>query len=133
VVAKDTFSYIDHNILKAILRWTKRRHPKKNAKWTKKKYFRTEGARDWIFSVRLKDMKKKDTTYYLDLHSAAYTPIRRHVKIRSAATPYDPQFTEYFLERQRYRKNIRKSGTKEKANNSNSNASRSTARATGLA
>jgi RNA-directed DNA polymerase len=131
VVAKDTFSYIDANIFKAILRWIKRRHPKKNVKWTNKKYFRTEGARKWIFSVRLKDMKRKDNTYYLDLHSAAHTPISRHIKIKSTATPYDPQFTEYFLERQRHRKNIRKTGTKEEA--SNSRASRSTARITGLA
>ncbi|OFW85078.1 MAG: group II intron reverse transcriptase/maturase [Alphaproteobacteria bacterium RIFCSPHIGHO2_12_42_13] len=127
VVAKETFSHVDACIFKAILRWIKKRHPKKNAKWTNRKYFRPEGFRNWIFFVRVIDVKNKDT--YLDLHSAAYTPIRRHVKIKSAATPYDPQFKEYFLERQRYRKNIRESGSKE--GTANSNVSRNTARATG--
>lgn len=129
VVAKETFSYVDACIFKAILRWIKRRHPEKNAKWTNKKYFRSEGFRNWIFSVRVIDMKKKDV--YLDLHSAAYTPIRRHIKIKSAATPYDPQFKEYFLKRQRHRKNIRETGSKEGA--ANSNVSRNTTRATGSA
>jgi RNA-directed DNA polymerase len=129
VVAKETFSYVDACIFKVILRWIKRRHPKKNAKWRNRKYFRSEGLRNWIFSVRVIDMKKKDV--YLDLHSAAYTPIRRHVKLKSAATSYDPQFKKYFLERQRHRKNIRESGPKEGAGNSN--VSRNTARATGSA
>jgi RNA-directed DNA polymerase len=129
VVAKETFSHVDANIFKAILRWIKRRHPEKNAKWRNRKYFRQEGFRNWIFSVRVIDMKNKDS--YLDLHSAAYTPIRRHVKIKSAATPYDPQFKEYFLRRQRHRKNLRKLGSKEEA--ANLDVSRNTARATGSA
>jgi len=111
VVAKETFRYVDACIFKAILRWIKKRHPKKNAKWRNKKYFRPEGLRNWIFSVRVRDMKNRDT--YLDLYSAAYTPIRRHVKIKSTATPYDPQFKEYFRERQRHKKNIRESISKE--------------------
>lgn len=57
-------------------------------------------------------MKNKDA--YLALHSAAQTPIRRHVKIRSAATPYDPQFKEYFLRRQRHKKTILDKDPKEK-------------------
>ncbi len=78
--------------------------------------------------MKVVDMKCKDA--YLDLYSAAQTPIRRHVKIKSMATPYDPQFKEYFIERERYKKNLRESRSKKEAN---SNVSRNTARATGSA
>ena len=78
VVAKETFSYVDACIFKAILKWIKRRHPNKNAKWRMKKYFRSLGLRNWIFSVNVTDTKSK--AVYLDLHSAARTPIRRHIK-----------------------------------------------------
>ncbi len=112
VVAKETFSYVDACTFKAILRWINRRHPNKNAAWKRKKYFRSSGLQNGIFSVSAKDMQNKNV--FLDLHSAAQTPIRRHLKIRSAATPYDPQFKEYFLERQHYKKNIRESGIRRK-------------------
>jgi RNA-directed DNA polymerase len=35
----------------------------------------------------------------LNLIQIAQTPIKRHVKIRSAATPYDPQYAAYLNER----------------------------------
>jgi RNA-directed DNA polymerase len=97
VVAKDTFSYVDYFIKKAILQWIKRRHPNKSAQWMRKKYFRSQGLRNWIFSAPV--VNEKGKTNFLDLISMAHIPIRRHVKIRAEATPYDPEFTEYFLKR----------------------------------
>ena len=35
----------------------------------------------------------------LDLYSMASTPIMRHIKIIANATPYDPDYTEYFAQR----------------------------------
>jgi RNA-directed DNA polymerase len=35
----------------------------------------------------------------LSLIQIAQTPIKRHVKIRSEATPYDPQYQSYLAER----------------------------------
>jgi hypothetical protein len=34
------------------------------------------------------------------LYHAAYTPIRRHVKVRGEANPYDPRREEYFEKRE---------------------------------
>jgi len=99
VVAKTAFRYVDSQILRALMRWIKRRHPEKNAKWRNRKYFRTQGMRRWIFSVKVKN--KRGEYYPLDLFSASRLPIRRHIKIRSKANPYDPQYTEYFLKRDR--------------------------------
>jgi RNA-directed DNA polymerase len=43
VVAKAAFSRMDHLLFRAIWRWCRRRHPKKNALWVRKKYFRSQG------------------------------------------------------------------------------------------
>ena len=39
VVSKATFSKVDNAIFNTLCRWTKRRHPHKNAKWLRNKYF----------------------------------------------------------------------------------------------
>jgi hypothetical protein len=41
-------------------RWCRRRHPNKNRKWIKKKYFRQEGHRHWVFTGLLRDHKGKE-------------------------------------------------------------------------
>ena len=97
VVAKETFSKVDDSVFKALKHWIKRRHPQKNAHWRMKKYFRKEGSRHWMFSV--KTLTKEGTVQILDLFSAAKVSIKRHVKIRSDATPYDPAFREYLKKR----------------------------------
>jgi RNA-directed DNA polymerase len=98
-VAKAIFSRVDHLIFQALMRWIKRRHPKKNAQWQCKKYFRTQGMRKWIFSISVKNKKKEKI--FLDLFTLLDLPIRRHVKIRSEANLYDPQYADYFLKRER--------------------------------
>lgn len=100
-VAKKTFQQIDHHIFLAIWKWAKKRHPNKSASWTKNKYFKRIGQRDWRFFA-----KTKDITYVLKL--ASDTSIKRHVKIRAEATPYDPKYKDYFLKRENYQKLERK-------------------------
>jgi RNA-directed DNA polymerase len=128
VVAKETFSYVDHFINQALLRWVKRRHPNKSSQWMRKKYFRSQGLRNWIFSTTM--ITGKGEKVFLDLLAMVHTPIRRHVKVRAEATPYDPRFTEYFLRRSGLWKGTK---TKEQKENSlNSNNPRNTKRITGL-
>lgn len=95
VCAKETFGEIDHHIFTALWRWSKKRHPNKSLKWIKAKYFRREKFRDWIFFAKT----KHDTSTYLDIVIANKTPIRRHIKIRANATPYDPKFQDYLDKR----------------------------------
>jgi RNA-directed DNA polymerase len=104
VVAKATFRYVDCHIFKALMRWVKKRHPKKSAAWRYKAYFRTQGMRRWIFSTMA---KTKTGNKPLDLFKSASLPIRRHVKIRAEANPYDPQYENYFRERERSKKRLR--------------------------
>jgi len=101
VVAKQTFSYVDHQIFLALSAWIKRRHPNKSARWQHQRYFRSEGQRAWVFSAK-RDGPGQHA--YLDLFRVTSTPIVRHIKIRAAATPYDPAFTDYFTHRAQARR-----------------------------
>lgn len=100
VCAKKTFGQIDTYIFRTLWRWIKRRHPTKAAYWRRKKYFRSEGNRNWVFSVKIQTGKTAEAN--LDLLKASATSIRRHIKIRAEATPYDPRFTAYFELRKQY-------------------------------
>ena len=95
--SKATYSYIDSHIYNALWQWAKRRHPNKSVRWVRKKYFRSQGMRHWIFYAKVQSEEKKLSN--LDLFYMSTIPIKRHVKIRSIATPYDPAFNEYFKER----------------------------------
>lgn len=95
--AKKTFGYIDHQIFIALWQWVHRRHPRKGTEWRRRKYFRSHNLRNWIFTSKISKGNNKAT--YLDLFEAGSVPIKRHIKIRSEANPFDPQFKEYFEQR----------------------------------
>jgi len=99
VVSKAIFYYVDYQIIGAIRRWIKRRHPRKSEKWIKKAYFRSQNLRNWIFHAKVKS--DKNNTSNLDLFSIIDIPIRRHIQIIGGATPYDPTFKEYFDKREK--------------------------------
>lgn len=95
--AKQTFVNVGHHIFEALWRWAKRRHPTKSVKWIHKKYYRSERYRHWIFYDKIKDKKGKST--FIDLLEIAHTPIRRHIKFKAEANPYDPEYQTYIAER----------------------------------
>ena len=99
-VSKRIFSKLDHWIWQTLWRWAYRRHPNKNRRWIKRRYFHQVGARDWVFqsekSVRDGTKRRAD---YTRLVSMTATPIRRHIKIKGDANPYDPEWQSYFARR----------------------------------
>ena len=92
VASKVTFYHVDTAIFTMLWSWAKRRHPTKSKGWVAKKYFHTRHGRRWIFFGKQAD-------HELELFRAGDVPIQRHVKIRGAANPYDPQWEVYFEER----------------------------------
>lgn len=102
VVASKAYDAVDHEVFKAVWAWAKRRHPNKSAKWLRKKYFRQANRRNWMFYAKVKD--KEGKSKLLDVVYVKKIPIRRYVKIRAIATPYDPAFKEYLEQRQRWKK-----------------------------
>lgn len=96
VVSKKVFSYVDDNIYRAVAKWVKRRHPKKNSTWWRENYFRAQGNRQWVFSAK----DPSNQGQWIDLLKMVHIPISRHVKIVAKATPYDPRWQKYFARRQ---------------------------------
>ena len=94
--SKRTFDRLDYHTFWQLLRWAKRRHPNKSAAWKRRKYF-SAADKPGLFSVRLKTASGQNQV--LALYLAASTAIKRHIKVRGAANPYDPQYTQYFEQR----------------------------------
>lgn len=101
VVSKKVFSHIDCQIYLMLSRWSNRRHPNKSKGWIYRKYFRSEKLKNWIFTARVRNKQGKAEN--LDLFEASRVRIKRHIKIRAKATPYDPTFKDYFDKREGYR------------------------------
>ncbi len=79
VVAKEIFASCDYHLMTTLLHWAGRRHGHKGIRWVFGKYWRRGDTRRLEFS----------TPQGLHLVRHAATPIRRHVKVRGTASPYD--------------------------------------------
>jgi RNA-directed DNA polymerase len=82
VVSKVTYKYLDSLVYQKLWTWAKRRHPRKNKGWVVKKYWRTIGENNWVFAAQ----QGKEPFRVFD---HAKTPIKRHTKVKSNASPYD--------------------------------------------
>ena len=112
VVAKQTYSRMDHLFNYALWRWAKRRHPNKNAPWIKEKYFPKQEHKSWVFNGTV--ISAKGDVVTLKLYSLAETPIERHKKVSGGYNPFDPTMEEMgeklrmerMLKKLKYRKQI---------------------------
>ncbi len=96
--SSNAFRRLDMVTFNALWKWALRRHKRKGRKWVKNKYFCRQGNRNWTFCgapVGKKDGRKiRPSLFY-----AGDVKIRRHVKIRTQANPFDAQWETYFEER----------------------------------
>jgi RNA-directed DNA polymerase len=79
VVSTKTYAGCDNVLHHQLRRWAKARHLNKGNQWTRRKYWRTEGNRHWVFA----------TPKGAKLRTHGETHIRRHVKVKGSASPYD--------------------------------------------
>ena len=98
-VSARAFGKLDSLIWKALWRWAKRRHPCKRKQWIKDRYFPALGSRAWVFACRDGLRDRHGQPGFLSLAKAADIKIRRHVKIRADANPYDRHWKSYFAGR----------------------------------
>ncbi|MBR8841104.1 MAG: group II intron reverse transcriptase/maturase [Stigonema ocellatum SAG 48.90 = DSM 106950] len=111
VVSKETFGYISYRIWQYLWRWAKRRHPNKNSRWVRKRYFKTIKGNRWVFACITSDRRGQDKE--LALYQIAYTPIERHIKVKGDASPDDPSLKEYWEKRhQKFGKSRFEKGSK---------------------
>lgn len=95
VVSKDIFSYIDHKIFLITWSWAKRRHVNRGERWVWRKYFPDSTQYGLLLSRYTEGGIQKRAS----LVKASSTLIRRHVKIKADANPYDPNYFAYFVSR----------------------------------
>jgi RNA-directed DNA polymerase len=95
--SKQTFGSMDHLIFQILWRWARRRHPRKSCGWVRKKYFHTQGHRNWVFCGTVPKQKAESQT--VRLYDLALTPVKRHTKVCGEANPYDPNWEQYFEHR----------------------------------
>lgn len=97
VAAKRTFADIDHWVWHKLYRWALRRHPNKGRRWIARKYFKQSllsKSRDkWVLTGKEKQGKT------VQIEKISLTPIIRHIKIRSNANPFLPEWEPYFEDR----------------------------------
>ena len=103
-VSKVIFGRVDNLIFQKLWGWSVRRHPQKNSAWVKKKYFPSNGARNWTFSGTTEKGE------HLVLTQAKEVPITRHLQIRGDANPYDPSDELYFEKRLENQWRVRETG-----------------------
>ncbi|MHB8544917.1 MAG: group II intron reverse transcriptase/maturase [Leptospirales bacterium] len=99
IVAKEVFGWVDRQIWRTLWAWIRRRHSVRGARWCKDRYFQQRGSRKWVFTPPIGQGP--------ELVLASDTPIRRHVKIRMEAHPFNPVWTKY-LERRKSPSRIEK-------------------------
>ena len=94
---------VDSVLFEGLIRWVRSRHPSKRMKWLVRRYFRFEPSRPWVFWARRPSRQgslfPELSGDVLRLMRASSVSIRRHVKIRAEANPFDPQWDRYFRRR----------------------------------
>ena len=98
VVSKEVFCRCDQVLINQIKRWAYRKHTDKSREWIRNKYFIRDGNRSWIFGLEYVCGGIKDKFI---LRKLADIPIRRHVKVKCEANPFDPSWDTYFERRKR--------------------------------
>ena len=100
ICAKSTFSKMGTFIFWQLRRWAKYQHGNKNRRWIYRRYFINNHFTDrW---------ESNNGLAYHRLYRIAYVPIRYHVKIRSHANPYLPEYDKYFFLRKARREILAK-------------------------
>jgi RNA-directed DNA polymerase len=85
------FGRVDYWLLEGIWRWIKRQHKGKRLRKHLAKYF-AKGL--WTHSAWTKD--GSGSSRLIELVRLGALGLRRHIKIRGAANPYDPEQEDYF-------------------------------------
>jgi len=96
-VASATFAKAQGEIWLSLWRWAKRRHPNKGHQWIARRYWQLGGRPKWIFATQ--ERGRNGTLKLITLQNLAAVSIRRHVKVKPEANPFDPKWESYFEQR----------------------------------
>ena len=99
-VAAKAFDRVHFGIWNCLWRWARRRHPHKGKRWLARRYWITSLKR-WAFATQVLNAKGK--RQWVKLIDISAIPIRRHIKVRAEANPFDSQWELYFEQREERR------------------------------
>jgi RNA-directed DNA polymerase len=100
VVSSKIFNSLDNYMWKLVYKWAKHTHPKKPKKWIVRRYFgRFDTSRNdrWVFGDRASTNERGVP----HLVKFSWTDIVRHQMVKGAASPDDPDLTDYWATRRR--------------------------------
>lgn len=103
VVAKGTFKKVEWALWHSLWRWARRRHSGKRSRWLIQRYWHPLGGRN-RFATATGKRTPGGKPLWLKLVSPTEISIRRHVKIRGEANPFDPRWRAYMEDRAFFRK-----------------------------
>jgi len=89
IVSSRVYTHLDYILYNSLWQWLKKRHSDKSRGWIKETYF-SLSDRNW-FAVRTKDKTKT-----VELIKFGDTHIKRHIKVKSDANPFNSIYDEYF-------------------------------------
>ena len=92
VVAKATFSRLDHQIRWRLLRWGLRRHPRKTVQWVHNHYWLQLGTRRALATTTT---DAQGDAFTLVLYQLTDMKIVRHQKVSGDYNPFDPEWVLY--------------------------------------
>ena len=82
VVSQKVFEWLWHLVVWKLLKWGRHRHRNKSRTWIRSKYFKTVDGDNWVFATR-------EGKNLLKLIQHSSTEIKRYVKVKGIASPYD--------------------------------------------
>jgi RNA-directed DNA polymerase len=95
-VASRTFAVAQTRIWQSLWQWAKRRHPNKGRRWIAQRYWKL-GKPKWVFATQ--ERQRDGARKWVMLQNLAAVTIRRHIKVKGDANPFDPTWEPYFEER----------------------------------
>jgi RNA-directed DNA polymerase len=98
IAAKRTFWKVEWALGYCLWRWAKSRHPGKSAQWITRRYWHPLDGRK-VFAADMGKRAQDGTIEWWRLVLPTTIAIRRHVKVKAAANPFDPQWRNYFEDR----------------------------------
>jgi RNA-directed DNA polymerase len=99
VVSSEVFRRVDTYVYEQLWRMLRRRHHNRSRGWLIRQYW-TTGGQKWRFGVK---RKVKHTYRVYQVMRVSAIGIKRHIKVRSEANPYMPEYGKYFADRRHNR------------------------------
>jgi len=93
VICAENFCKLDSYVWGRLFRWAKRRHPDKTGRWIAERYFRSQDGYRWTFA--------DEASSRALIHVQQAVKQQRHIKVKAAANPFDPEWEAYFRDREK--------------------------------